>query len=222
MARVVVAGVPHHVTQRGNRRETVFFDGADFRRYLALLEQYSRDRGLDILAYCLMNNHLHLVAVPREEASLASVLKPVHLRYAQHVNWKHRLGGRLWQGRYYSCPLDHAHTAAAIAYTELNPVRAHLVPKAEDYAWSSAAAHAGLHTDSLLSPSIKNWVDADDWPSWLREFDDEDVTKRLRLHTRTGRPLGEDGFVERLESSQGRRLHALSRGRPARSPVEAR
>jgi len=214
MARVVVPDVPHHITQRGNRRENVFFVRSDYRRYLRLLGEYAAERGLDVLAYCLMPNHVHLVAVPAEDGSLAAVLKPVHLRYAQHVNRSQDCSGRVWQGRFYSCPLDAAHTAAAIRYVECNPVRAGLAPRATNYEWSSAAAHAGLRRDRLLASDIDKWVSIDDWSDWLGEAEADQITGQLRLHTRTGRPLGDDGFVRGLESYSGRRLHALPRGRP--------
>lgn len=214
MARVVVPGVPHHITQRGNRRENVFFVRSDYRRYLRLLGDYAAERGLDILAYCLMSNHVHLVAVPAEAASLAAVLKPVHLRYAQHVNRSQECSGRVWQGRFYSCPLDVRHTAAAIRYVECNPVRAGLEPRAVSYEWSSAAAHSGLRRDRLLAADINKWVSVDDWSDWLGEAEPEELVARLRLHTRTGRPLGVDAFVRDLEAQSGRRLHALPRGRP--------
>jgi putative transposase len=214
MPRVVIPGVPHHVTQRGNRRADVFFVRADYRRYLRLLGEYAGERGLEILAYCLMPNHVHLVAVPAEAASLAAVLKPVHLRYAQHVNRSQQCSGRVWQGRFYSCPLDDVHTAAAIRYVECNPVRAGLEPRAVNYEWSSAAAHSGLRRDRLLVPGIDMWVSIDDWSAWLGETEADDLVTRLRLHTRTGRPLGDKCFVKKLEKESGRRLHALPVGRP--------
>ena len=214
MARVVVPGIPHHITQRGNRRENVFVVRSDYRRYLRLLGDYSSERGLDILAYCLMPNHVHLVAVPAEADSLAAVLKPVHLRYAQHVNRSQECSGRVWQGRFFSCPLDEEHTAAAIRYVECNPVRAGLEARGVNYEWSSAAAHAGLRRDRLLAPDIDKWIPVENWSDWLEEAEPEDITTRLRLHTRTGRPLGVDAFVQGLEMRSGRRLHALPRGRP--------
>ncbi len=214
MARVVVPGVPHHITQRGNRRERIFFVRSDYRWYLRLLGDYSAECGLEILAYCLMPNHVHLVAVPAEPCSLAAVLKPVHLRYAQHVNRSMEFGGRVWQGRYHSCPLDSRHTAMAIRYVECNPVRAGLESRAANYEWSSAAGHAGLRRDRLLAADVGRWVSVDDWSAWLAEAEPEDTITRMRLHTRTGRPFGVDTFVREIETRSGRRLHALPRGRP--------
>ncbi len=143
IARVVIPGIPHHVTQRGNRREDVFSEDNDRQRYLRLLLEYSAKHGLKTLAYCLMTNHIHLVCIPERADTLASVFRPLDLRYTQHFNWSQRISGRLWQGRPFSCALDDAHLCAALRYVERNPVRARMVRKAEHYAWSSAAAHCG-------------------------------------------------------------------------------
>jgi putative transposase len=214
MARVVVPGVPHHVTQRGDRRETVFLARGDYQRYLNLLKEYSTPRGLEVVAYCLMPNHVHLVAIPNRADSLATVLKPVHLRLAQFVNWTHGMTGRRWQGRFFSCPLDDRHTATAVRYVELNPVRAGLVREAESYQWSSAAAHVGLRTDDVLTVDAHKLVGAGDWRSWLRETEEDELIQQLRLNTRTGRPFGDDPFVGKAERATGRSLRPRPAGRP--------
>jgi len=219
IARVVVGGIPHHVTQRGNRGADVFFTSQDRQRYLELLGRYAAERGLGIIAYCLMTNHVHLVAVPPEPYVLGAVLKPVHLRYAQHVNWTRKEHGRLWQGRFYSCPMDDAHALAAIRYVEQNPVRAGLVNRAEDYAWSSAAAHCGQRGDALLSdPSgLLERTGIEDWSRWLREREDGLKVEQLRGKTRTGRPLGDESFIDRLEKLTHRILRPRKAGRPRKS-----
>ena len=214
MARTVIAGVPLHVTQRGHRRENVFFADADRERYLELLRGYSEQHGLEILAYCLMTNHVHLVVVPETETALATTLKPVHLRYAQHVNWTHNLTGRLWQGRYFSCPLDDNHCLAAVRYVECNPVRAGLVDRAEDYPWSSAASHAGRCPNPMLSVRRKVETGIQDWSAWLAEKQSDEAVEQLRRRTRSGRPLGDEAFISRLESLTGRTL----RPRPGQRP----
>ncbi len=215
MARVVVAGIPHHITQRGNRREDVFFCDDDRQRYLQLLLEYSAKHELETLAYCLMTNHVHLVCVPEREESLSLVLKPLDMRYAQHVNWTHKISGRLWQGRFYSCVLDEDHLWAAIRYVERNPVRARIVRKAENYVWSSAATHCGLRSDPVLSPLPKGCpVEPLGWSAWLAEGDDEKMLTTLRLHTRTGRPAGGKRFMTELELRIGRKLRAYPVGRP--------
>ncbi len=220
MARAVVPGIPHHVTQRGDRREPVFLAKADYRRYLDLLKEYSSQRGLGIVAYCLMLNHVHLVVLPGDEVSLSSVLKPVHARYAQYVNWAHGLRGRRWQGRYFSCPMDDEHAAWAIRYVETNPVRAGLAPRAEEYRWSSAAAHAGLRRDDVLSVDAHRYADVEDWLAWLQEACDEPSAHLLRCHTRTGRPLGDERFVAQLEMKTGRALKPKRAGRPSKKTHE--
>ena len=218
MARIVVPGVPHHITQRGNRRENVFFANDDRQHYLQLLIEYAARLGLQILAYCLMTNHVHLVCIPMYLKTLAMVFKPVHTRYTQYINRKLHIGGRLWQGRFFSCPLDESHLWAAIRYVERNPVRAAIVRKAEEYPWSSAPAHCGLRKDPLLSPLPESRPPITaDWSAWLAQADDKTALAKLRLHTRTGRPAGNKMFVAELESRLGRRLHPLPVGRPPKA-----
>jgi putative transposase len=215
IARVVVPGLPYHLTQRGNRREDVFFCDADWRKYLELAREYSIQFGLKILAYCLMINHLHLACIPLLATSLAKVFKPVHSRYAQYLNGRLGICGRLWQGRFFSCPMDEDHLWAAIRYVERNPVRARMVARAEDYTWSSAGAHCGMREDPILSPLPELCPpETLNWSSWLADREDENLLARIRLQTRTGRPIGHDQFVKDLESLLGRRVSALANGRP--------
>jgi len=217
MSRVVIPGVAHHVTQRGNRREDVFFSDADRRRYLQLLGEYSPDAGLEILGYCVLSNHLHLVVVPEHGSSLARVLKPVNLRYAQYINERKGWSGRVWQGRFFSCPMDARHCLVAVRYVERNPVRARLVKQAEEYAWSSAAGHTGQRVDPLLSDRQGLLGSIDDWTDWLRTGAEDETLDRLRLYTRTGRPLGAPEFIERVERLTKRVLDPRPRGRPRKA-----
>ena len=143
LARVVLEGVPVHVTQRGNRRQDVFFETSDRLLYLRKLREHSTRHGLDILGFCLMTNHVHLVAVRQRPDSLAKTLARTHYEYARWVNLRRGWAGHLWQNRYYSCPLDGAHLWEALRYVELNPVRAGLVGRAAEWRWSSAQAHLG-------------------------------------------------------------------------------
>lgn len=220
IARVVVPGLAHHITQRGNHREDIFFEEVDRQHYLQLLFGYAAKLGLQILAYCLMTNHVYLVCIPIYAKSLALVFKPVHTRYTQYINRKLHLCGRLWQGRFFSCPLDESHLWAAIRYVERNPVRALMVHKAEEYPWSSAAAHCGLRNDPLLSP-LPDPLPAivADWSYWLEEKDDNKALAKIRFHTRTGRPIGDKNFLTELESRLGRRVHSLPVGRPSKKPL---
>ena len=210
IARVVIPGMPHHVTQRGNRRADVFFCDADRRRYLALLADYAEQYGLSIWAYCLMTNHVHFVAVPRSADSLGRTYRDTHQAYASWLNRRMGDSGHLWQGRFYSCVLYDGHLWAAVRYVERNPVRAGLVRRAERWAWSSAAAHCRQRNDPLLAPIEMPWP-VEDWSAYLQDEDAEE-TAALRLRTRTGRPWGPVEFVKRLESKLGRRLLPGKRG----------
>ena len=217
-ARAVFLDLPHHVTQRGNYRQDVFLDGDDRERYLAWLAGYAQRYGLAVWAYCLMSNHVHLIAVPSRPDSLARTLAATHMRHSQAVNRERGTSGHLWQGRYYSCPLDDPHLVRAACYIERNPVRAGLVTRATEWLWSSARAHALGEADRLVSGS--SWPSADlagHWADMLGEDEDPSVTEEIRHHTSTGRPLGDEAFVARLEAMAGRVLRALAPGRPRKA-----
>jgi putative transposase len=141
IARIVVPGVPHHVTQRGNRRETTFFEDGDYRFYLALLAEASAKAGTEVWGYCLMPNHVHLILTPGDPDGLRRTLGDLHRRYTAYVNARRQWTGHLWQGRFGSVAMDEAHLYAALRYVSLNPVRARLVERAEDWPWSSVRAH---------------------------------------------------------------------------------
>ena len=140
IARVVVTGEPHHLIQRGNRRAAVFHSDNERHTYLRLIQEYAALHRLTLWAYCLMTNHIHLIAVPHSEQSIARTLRGLHTVYAMQYNTRYHSTGHLWQGRYKSCPLDEQHTWAAVRFVERNPVRADIVARAEDYPWSSAPA----------------------------------------------------------------------------------
>jgi len=214
VARVVVPGYPHHVTQWGNRQAAVFKTIGDREAYLRYLRAYAAKRGLAVWAYCLMTNHVHLVAVPEREASLGEALRDTHTVYAMHFNVRRKLTGHVWQGRFHSCALDDAHLWAAVRYVELNPVRAGMVERAEDYRWSSATAHCGLRDDSVLAPGLPMLDDIADWRAWLHApLEDEDgIVQSIRRHTHSGRPCGSVSFVARLEQITGRSLRPKPRG----------
>ena len=217
-ARTVFLDLPHHVTQRGNYRQDVFLDDGDRQRYLAWLAHYAQRYGLAVWAYCLMGNHVHLIAVPRQPEALARTLAATHMRHSQAVNRERGTSGHLWQGRYYSCPLDDPHLIRAACYIERNPVRAGLVAHAMEWPWSSARAHALGEADRLVSGS--SWPSADlalHWAEILGEDEDPSVTEEIRHHTSTGRPLGDGAFVARLEAMAGRVLRALAPGRPRKA-----
>src|ERR1700733_5653652 len=137
IARIVVPRCPHHVTQRGNRREPIFFEDGDQEVYRDLLAEQAEKACIQIWAYCLMPNHVHVIVVPREEKGFAQAIGEAHRRYTNFVNARGRWSGHLFQNRFASVVLDDTHLIRAIRYVSLNPVRAHLVARAEDWKWSS-------------------------------------------------------------------------------------
>ncbi len=221
VARIVIPGLPHHVTQRGNNRGDVFFVAEDRWVYLGLLAEQAVRYGVTVLGYGLMTNHVHLIAVPAREESLAKALGRTHFLYTQYLHRLHGRSGHLWQNRFYSCPLEDGPAWTALRYVERNPVRAKMAPAAWRYPWSSAAAHCGTGPAAEvldLAPWQQVW-EPGAWRDHLRAPEDGEAVTRLRLHTHTGRPLGSDAFLSKVEHALGRRVRPLPVGRP-RKPVE--
>lgn len=215
VGRIVVPGVPHHITQRGNGRQDVFFSDDDRRVYLSLLTEYGARFGLGIVGYCLMSNHVHLVGIPAKADSLAKAVGRTHFRYTQYQHDTAGGSGHLWQNRFFSCSLDEPHCWAALRYLERNPVRAGLAGQPWDYPWSSASAHCLGWVDNRLDSTLwqKAWA-PDRWRQWIGVEDDSEQLHHLRAHTHTGWPLGGDTFLAWLESLTGRRMRPLPEGRP--------
>ena len=210
LARVVAPGLPHHITQRGNRRQDSFFNDDDYRVYLDLMAEWCARCGVAVWAYCLMPNHVHLIAVPETEAALGLAIGEAHRRYTRRINFREGWRGHLWQGRFASFPMDERHLLAAARYVELNPVRAGITKRPEDYAWSSARAHLAGRDDRLVKAGpLLDMVG--DWAAFLAGGLGEDEGNVLRKHERSGRPLGGAGFIERLETELGR---SLKMGKP--------
>ena len=207
----MVPGIPHHVIQRGNRRQLVFFSDKDRITYLNLLKEYGDKCSLEFWAYCLMDNHVHLIVVPEKEDSLAKGLGETHRNYTRRVHFREGWRGYLWQGRFLSYPLDEEYLFAAIRYVERNPVRAGMVEKAEEYPWSSAKTHVFGKEDSLLSDHfLKNEIQ--DWSNFLSEENPQEEQSLFEKHTRTGRPLGDEDFLDIIQREVGRILEKQKPG----------
>jgi putative transposase len=205
LARIVAAGLPHHVTQRGNRRQQVFFGDDDYRIYRTLLTEGCRAAGVAIWAYCLMPNHVHLILVPRDADGLRAALGEAHRRYTRAVNLREDWRGYLWQGRFASFPMDESHLLACARYVELNPVRAKLARGAGDWRWSSARAHLAGRDDGCVT--VAPLLDmVPDWRGFLRSGLSEAEHDEIRAGERTGRPQGSPRFIARLEQRLGRTL----------------
>jgi putative transposase len=216
LARVVAAGVPHHVTQRGNRRQQVFFGDEDYALYKELLAEGCRAAGAEVWAYCLMPNHVHLIIVPPAEDGLRAALGEAHRRYTRHVNDRKGWRGFLWQGRFASFPMDDAYLLNCARYVELNPVRAKRARRARDWKWSSARAHLAGKDDDLarVKPLLAL---APDWADFLAAGLEKEPLEAIRRSERTGRPLGAASFVKRLERRLGR---VLAKQKPGPKPAD--
>lgn len=211
IARIIAPGIPHHVTQRGNRRMETFFRDEDYQAYLALMAEWCRKYNVAIWAYCLMPNHVHLIAVPETEESLRLAIGEAHRRYSAMINRRQKWTGHLWQGRFSSFPMDESYLFAAAKYVEMNPVRARLVTDPFSWQWSSASAHAAGEDDVLVTvaPLLEM---VGDWRLFLEEVDEDDA-KKIRCHERTGRALGGDAFLDSLENSLQRMVKPRKAGR---------
>ena len=216
IARIIAPGHPHHITQRGNNRTTVFFDDEDRQNYLKLLIGYARKHEFQIWAYCLMDNHVHLLAVPGTETALAQGIGLTNQVYTQYLNRKLSQSGRIWQNRFFSCVVDSERYLWTVArYIERNPLKVGLAERAEDYRWSSAKAHLRGTDDSVLGTSF-TWIDPSERAAYA-EFvlaDDEAMDDKIRKATRTGRPFGSESFIDMLEFKLKRGLRPQKAGRP--------
>ena len=222
MARVVVAGAPHHVTQRGNRRQTTFFAPQDYLTYLRIAAEEFRAAEVEIWAYCLMPNHVHLIATPSRPEGLAAAVGATHLRYTRQVNRREGWSGYLWQGRFASFAMDETYLRACVRYVGLNPVRAGLARRALDWPWSSVRAHVEGRADPLLTGAPITERLGPDLPRYFETDVTEEARRALRRASGTGRPLGAADWVKALERSMGRTLAPRPVGRPPAQGLELR
>jgi putative transposase len=223
LARLVIPNVAHHVTQRGNRRQPVFFSDEDYAAYRDIVAAACATHGVRCLAWCLMPNHVHLILTPSDANGLRAALADAHRRYSRRINFAHGWTGYLFQGRFASYPMDAAHLMAAVRYVELNPVRAKLVGRAEDWPWSSARAHVTGRADGFTDLNALAGIHRN-WRAMLLhgleagDLDDDEIAA-IEAHVRTGRPRGGDAFVARLEAETGRNL---KRRKPGPKPKETK
>ena len=227
LARAVIPGVAHHVTQRGNRRLPVFFGDDDRRRYLALVAAGCTKAGVRCLAWCLMDNHVHLILVPSDPDGLRAALAEAHRRYTSAVNQREGWTGYLFQGRFASYPMDDAHVMAAVRYVDRNPVAAGLVGAAGDWPWSSARSHIASkrHRDdpltdlAALGDAVPNWRALLELGLEAGVLEDAGLqqAEAIKQRLRTGRPLGTAAWIAGHEDGLGRTLQPAKRGRKART-----
>jgi putative transposase len=212
MARVVVPNFPHHVTQRGNRRQKTFFCEDDYRLYIDIVAEFSKESGTEVWAYCLMPNHVHIVMVPKTEDGLRATLSEAHRRYTRHINFRQDWRGHLWQERFHSFSMDEKYLLATVRYVERNPVTAKLCAMAEDWKWSSASAHMKAEDDVLVR--VKPMLDrVNDWGAYLSSTGNRKEEDSIKMNSRTGRPLGNAEFIRNLELLTGKELAPKKPGR---------
>ncbi len=214
IARIVIPGWPHHVTQRGNHRQTVFYSDHDREVYLELLAKYKDIHRVTFVGFSLMSNHDHEIPVPEFKDSLAKAIGRTHNDYSRWLNIQCNQTGHLWQARFFSCPVDADSLADVLAYVELNPVRAGIVSRPEEWKWSSACAHlTGVDNTGLLD--MEWWSKHFSPKSWAEFLDlklrDKDLLHRIRTATQTGKPIGSEDSIRKIEEALGRNLRLRKR-----------
>jgi putative transposase len=211
LARVVLPGLPHHVTQRGNGRARTFFGDEDYALYCDLLASHCRAAEVEIWAWCLMPNHVHLILVPSDSDGLRRALSRVHRAYGGIIQARRKRTGHFWQGRFGAVAMDEAHLAAALRYVSLNPLRARLVERAQDWRWSSTRAHLRGKDDGVTALKPVREI-IPDFAGLLASAPEQDLFDKLRAAESIGRPLGNDRFLARIERQTGRVLKPGKRG----------
>ena len=212
LARFVLPGIPHHVTQRGNGRQQTFFSDADYAAYRDLLAEHCAANGVSVWSWVLMPNHVHLILVPEHEDALRAALSKVHRVYAGRIHAREKRTGHFWQGRFGCVAMDEPHSLAALRYVALNPVRARLVRRAQDWRWSSTRALLDRARGDGITDIAPVLERAPDFAGLLAAGEDEDMSIALRRSESTGRPLGSSAFLGRVEEALGRNPRPGKRG----------
>lgn len=216
-ARITLADTPHHVSQRGNRGEPVFFERADFETYKALMAEQCAANNVQIWAYCLLPNQIHLIALPAKPDDLARAIGEAHRRYTRYINEKKEWRGHLFQDRFFSCALDESALTDAAHFIETLPVTSGIAPKATQYLWSSAKSHLQDREDNLLMPYKPLLGLVPDWENFLSMAMPRKVMDDIAVHLQTGRPRGSHQFLNDIEEVLGKRVRALPVGRPKKA-----
>lgn len=212
-ARIVLSDTPHHITQRGNRGESVFFEKGDYEAYIDFLTEECANAGVSIWSWCLMSNQIHLIAVPRKENALGRAIGEAHRRYTRRINERNGWRGHLFQDRFFSYPMDENHLLNAARFIEMTPVMAGIAPTPESYLWSSAKAHIKDREDKLLNADKPLLRLVPDWKVFLQDWPEESDPNAIDRHLQTGRPRGNDYFLDQVEASVGRIVRPQKPGR---------
>ncbi len=213
LPRLVVPNHFYHLTHRGNNKKRIFSSNEDRRRFLFWFEEARQKWGVRVLAYCLMDNHVHYVAIPDRFDSFAKLINVVHRRYAVYVNQRNETTGHLWEGRYYSCLLDTAHLIAALRYVERNPVRASMVNNPWDWVWSSARHRIGKEKGYIHLEEIDKFVSISSWRNYIGQSDEEVDLLEIRKQTMAQMAWANQEYKELMEKKYGVHLIPKPRGR---------
>jgi len=213
-ARFVLPGYPFHLTHRGNNKRQIFYSDEDRRKYLFWFEEARQKWNVQVLSFCLMNNHVHFIVIPESDFSLAKMIHTVHRRYAYYLNQKYKHSGHLWEGRYYSCVLDDNHLMAAVRYVERNPVRASIVGKPWGWVWSSAREHLGLEKSIICLEGIHRFISMPRWREYIDQVEPTEDLEQIRKQTMAFKAWANDDFRGRIKQQYGIDLFLNERGRP--------
>ena len=218
-ARITLSNSPHHITQRGNRGEPVFFEKSDFQSYLSILQEQCERFSVKILSYCLLPNQIHLLAVPQDGDLLARAIGETHRRYTNMINKRMEWRGHLFQDRFFSYVCDEQYSLRAMSFIENMPVVSGIAPTPENYLWSSAKERIKVAQGSFLQQP-KNFHAVQDWSAFLERPMDPKELRSIEIHLQTGRPRGNDTFLDMIEQKIGRSVRPQKRGRKPKNQQE--
>lgn len=211
-ARIVIPNTAHHITQRGNRGEHIFFEKNDYQTYLNILTEQFERFNISLLSYCLLPNQVHLIVLPEESEMMARAIGETHRRYTCFINERKKWRGHLFQDRFFSYPMDEQNSLRAARFVETLPVTAGIAPKPENYLWSSAKSRIKVVTNSILKP-FRSFHSIHNWSDYLARPMDINEMKSIQVHLQTGRPRGSDLFLDNIEGRIGRSVRPQKRGR---------
>ena len=214
--RFILPNIPHHTIQRGNNRQSIFFEKEDYDYFLGRLKQLSRENGVEIGSYCLMTNHIHLLTYPATEAGMIKCMKMVCQHYTQYVNKKYKRTGKLWENRYKIHWVDPEREWVLARYIEKNPLRAGLVRQAEEYPYSSARRNLLGSRNGLIRREIVTERNRAGYREFFHEddFKEQALTEEINLRVEQGKAFGGENFISRLGELLGISVDYRKRGRP--------
>lgn len=219
-ARIVIPDTPHHIMQKSMEGAPIFVAKEDFQTYCDILREQCTSAGVMILSYCLMPNQIHLLVMPKDDKALSAAIGETHRQYTNYRNGKQEDKGTFFQNRFYSYPMDESCMLKAAAFIEKLPVMAMIAPKAENYIWSSACAHIKGRADRVMNRKPLLHI-IPEWESFIALDLPAVELNEIQSHLSTGRPRGNENFLDAVEEMIGRPVRAGKRGRKAKTSKAA-